>query len=343
MNKNISAVITVYNKQNTIGKTLESLLAQPVDFKEIIVVDDGSIDNSAKIINEFSDNHKNIKYIFQKNQGVAQALNTGLKMVSTDFVAVFDGDITLDDNWISKLMPYFSAQGGSPPEADAPLEYASGGQDEKVAAVSGLTKLMNNKNIWSALAGYNVEYRQSKISQEFVDHLSTTNTIYRKSVLDKLGLFDPDFRYGQDNELSYRIISAGYKLALSHKTFCLHFWPESFMGYVKQRLHGALARMMLIKKHPKRWSGDKVSSLRYFFELPLGLIFLLSLVISLIYPCFLTIAVIVFFIIYVFQFDEIKFFLKNKKTFIGIFLPFFIALRSIAWLSGIIKFYFVKK
>jgi len=319
MNRTISAVITVYNKQNIIGKTLESLLAQPVDFKEIIVVDDGSIDDSVKVVKEFAAKHKNVSYLFQKNQSVAGALNTGLKMASGEFIAVLDGDVVLDENWISKLMPYF--------------------EDEKVAAVSGLTKVMNSKNIWSALAGYNVEYRQSKITAEFVDHLSTTNTIYRKSVLDKLGLFDPDFRYGQDNELSYRIISAGYKLALSHKTFCLHFWPESFMGYVKQRLHGALARMMLIKKHPKRWSGDKVSSLRYFFELPLGLIFLLSLVISLIYPCFLTIAVIVFFIIYVFQFDEIKFFLKNKKTFIGIFLPFFIALRSIAWLSGIIKFY----
>ena len=315
MNKNISAVITVYNKQNTIRKTLESLLAQPVDFKEIIVVDDGSIDNSAKIVKEFENQHRNIKYILQNNQGVAQALNTGLKTASGDFIAVLDGDVVLDDNWISKLMPYF--------------------EDEKVAGVSGLTKLMNSKNIWSALAGYNVEYRQSKINSEFVDHLSTTNTIYRKSVLDKIGLFDPEFKYGQDNELSYRIISAGYKLVLSHKTFCLHFWPESFAGYFKQRLHGALARMMLIKKHPKRWSGDRVSNLRYFLELPMGMIFLLFLLASLIQPDFLIFAGIMFFVIFVFQFDEIRFFLKNKKIFIGIFMPIFIIIRSIAWISGI--------
>lgn len=323
MSKGISAVITVYNAQGVIGKTLESLLSQPVDFREIIVVDDGSIDNSAKIIKEFANKHKNIKYVFQNNQGVAQALNTGLKIASGDFVAVFDGDIILDDHWISKLMPYFN--------------------DEKIAGVSGLTKTMNSKNIWSALAGYNVEYRQSKINSEFVDHLSTTNTIYSKSVLDKIGLFDPEFRYGQDNELSYRIISAGYKLILSKNTFCLHFWPESFIGYMKQRLHGALARMTLIKKHPKRWSGDRVSSLRYFLELPLGLVFLLSLIVSLASCYFLIIAGIIFLIIYIFQFDEIRFFLKNKKVFIGIFMPFFIIIRSIAWLSGITKFYISKK
>jgi len=316
MNKTISAVITVYNKQNTIGKTLESLLAQPADFKEIIVVDDGSVDDSAKIVQELASKHKNIKYIFQKNQGVAGALNTGLKIAKGNFVVVLDDDVILDDHWISKLMPYF--------------------ENEKIAGVSGLTKLMNPKNIWAALAGYNVEYRQSKINSEFVDHLSTANTIYRKSVLDKIGLFDTDFRYGQDNELSYRIIQAGYKLALSKKTFCLHFWPENFTGYFKQRLHGAMGRMMLIKKYPKRWSGDNVSSLRYFLELPMGLIFLLSLILSLAESDFLIFAGIIFLIIHIFQFDETRFFIKNKKTLIGIFMPFFIIIRSVAWVSGIL-------
>jgi len=328
MNKSISAVITVYNKQKTIAKTLESLLSQQVEFKEIIVVDDESTDDSAKIIKEFASRHKNVKYFSQKNQGVAKSLNTGLAMIEEEFITVLDGDVVLDENWLFELLPYF--------------ESASGGK--KIAAVAGLTKTLNPGNIWAALAGYNVEYRQSKIKSEFVDHLSTTNTIYRKSVLDEVGLFDPKFRYGQDNELSYRMIASGYKLALSQKTFCLHFWPESFMGFMKQRTHGALARMMLIKKHPKRWSGDQVSSMRYFLELPLGLIFFASLLLAFLSnPDFLIFAVFFAALIYVFQFDEIKFFIKNKKMFIGVFMPAFVALRAIAWMSGIIKFYASKK
>jgi len=142
--------------------------------------------------------------------------------------------------------------------------------------------------------------------------------------------------------MSYRIIAAGYKLILSQKTFCLHFWPESFTGFMKQRMHGALARAMLIKKYPKRLIGDKVSSLRYFLELPLGLIFLLSLIIALLfYSDFLIVVGLVVILIYIFQFNEIHFFIKNKKAFIGIFMPIFIALRTIAWLSGIIKFYLI--
>lgn len=321
MNYSLSAIITVYNKEKTIAKTLESLLFQPVDFKEIIVVDDGSVDRSAEIIKKFADKHKNIKYIFQNNQGVAKSSNAGLIMADTNFIALLDGDVSLDANWFLRLMPYF--------------------ENEKIGAVSGLTITMNPKNIWAALSGYNVEYRQSKIKGEFVDHLSTTNVIYRKSVLDKVGLFDPEFRYGQDNEISYRIIAAGYKLVLSKKTFCLHFWPESFISFIKQRSHGAWARLMLIKKHPKRLTGDKVSSLRYFLELPLGLTFLLLLVAILFHPYFSIAAGFVIISIYIFQFNEIRFFLNKKKVFIGIFMPAFIVLRAIAWLSGIIKFYLV--
>lgn len=323
MNNSISAVVTVYNKQNTIAKTLESLLSQLVEFKEIIVIDDGSVDNSAKIVKKFADKYKNIKYIFQINQGVAKSLNAGLKMTNTNLVVVLDGDVSLDKDWLPELMSYFG--------------------NEEIAAVSGLTKTMNPKNLWAALAGYNVEYRQSKIKGESVDHLSTTNVIYRKSVLDKIGMFDPEFRYGQDNEVSYRIIAAGYRLILSKKTFCLHFWPESFMGFMKQRMHGALARAMLIKKYPKRLTGDSVSSLRYFLELPLGLVFLLSLIALLFISDFLIVVGFIVILIYIFQFNEICFFIKNKKAFIGIFMPLFVALRTIAWLSGIIKFYLILK
>lgn len=321
MNNSISAIVTVYNKQNTIAKTLESLLSQHVGFKEIIIIDDGSVDNSAKIVKEFADKYKNIKYIFHTNQGVSKSLNVGLKMTNTNLIAVLDGDVSFDKDWLLKLMPYF--------------------ENEEIAAVSGLTKTMNPKNLWAALAGYNVEYRQSKIKSEFVDHLSTTNVIYRKSILDKIGMFDPEFRYGQDNEVSYKIIAADYKLILSKKTSCLHFWPESFMDFMRQRMRGALGRVMLIKKYPKRLTGDKVSSLRYFLELPLGLAFLLSLITFLFIPNFLIIAGFVVILIYIFQFNEILFFIKHKKVLIGIFMPVLVVLRSIAWLSGIIKFYLI--
>jgi len=327
MNKNISVVMPVYNVENTIEKTLESLLFQPVQFKVIYIIDDGSTDNTAKKIKEFSDKYKNIKYTFQNNQGEARALNIGLKMVKEDFIAVIEGDVVLENNWILKLMPYF--------------------ENEKVAAVSGLTKLANTRNIWSAFGGYNVEYRQSKIKQEFVDQLNTCCTIYRKSVLDRLGFFDGRFIYGLDNEISYRMIEAGYKLILSQKTFCLHFWPESFTHFIKQRSHGAFGRMMLIDKYPKRWKGDQISSLQYFLEMPLCLLFILFLLISLINKGFFILAGITIFTMYLFQLNEIRFFFKKKKVFIGIFLPFFSLFRSFGWISGIINFYlgkgFIKK
>src|SRR3989344_3809315 len=122
MNDSIGAIVTVYNKQNTIARTLESLLSQPSELKKVVVIDDGSTDNSAKIVKKFAERYKNIKYIFQNNQGVAQSLNAGLRMVNTNFVAVLDGDVLLDEDWLPTLMSYFG--------------------NKEIAAVSGLTKTM---------------------------------------------------------------------------------------------------------------------------------------------------------------------------------------------------------
>jgi len=319
-NKNFSAVITVYNKREIIKRTVESLLKQPVKLEEIYIIDDGSNDGSIDVIKEIAAKHDNIKCIFLKRQGITAALNAGLTKVLGEFIIVLDGDVVLDEKWIDKLLPYF--------------------QDEKVAAVSGLTKLGNNKNIWPALAGYNVEYRQSKIKSPFINHLSTCNTIYRKSALEKVGLFSPALFYGQDNDLSYRMIDAGYKLILSKDTYCLHFWPENFGGFFKQRFHGAVARMRLFKKYPNRWQGDKISGLPYFLELPMGLFLIFSLLFSLISKLFLWFAVCIIFFCYLSEFNEIRFFLNKGKRVIGLFLPFFSLLRSLAWTSGIIFFYF---
>lgn len=320
MSSSLSAIITVHNKQDTIAKTLESLLVWQLEFKEIIVIDDGSTDRSAEIIKQFADKYNNVKYIFQNNRNVAKSLNAGLRMTSADFVAVLDGDIELESDWLTKIIPYFKG--------------------EKVAAVSGLTKTMNSNNLWAALGGYNVEYRQSKIKGESVDHLSSTNVIFRKAVLDEVGLLDPEFRYGQDNELSYRIVAAGYKLILTKETSCLHFWPESFTGFIRQRMHGAWARVKLIKKHPVRLTGDKVSSLRYFLELPLGSALILSLITALFVPESVIVAGLLTVLIYVFQFNEILFFFRKRKILIGMLMPVFILLRAVAWLFGIFSSYY---
>lgn len=317
---NISAVISVYNKKDTIRQAVDSLLRQAAVFKEIYIIDDGSNDGSTEVIKEIAAGHENIIPIFQRYQGIAAALNKCLEKAQGGFVAVMDADVVLQEGWLDKLMPYF--------------------QDEKVAAVSGMTKLANDKNIWAMLGGYNVEYRQLKIRGQFVDHLSTCNTIYRRSALNEVGLFDIRFYYGQDNDLSYRMIKAGYKLVLLKDVFCLHYWPQTLRGFFMQRFNGAIGRIKLIQKHPGRWKGDKISNLEYFLELPLGAFLMFFLLLSLINRIFLIPAVVSILFLYALELNEISFFITKKKVAVGLLLPFLSLLKSAAWISGICYFLF---
>jgi len=285
----VSAVITVYNKENTIREAVESIIRQTVDAKEIYIIDDGSSDGSIKIIKELASRYKKIVPIFETHRGIVYVSNIGLEKSTGDFVVFLDADAVIEDDWLEKIMPYFN--------------------DEKVAAVSGLIKLANPKSVWACLSGYNLEYRHARIKTIYVDHVSTCNTAYRKSALNKVGLFDQEFYYGLDNDLSYRMKAAGYKLILAKDVFCRHFWPEDFRSFFRQRFNGAIGRMRLIRKYSGRWKGDDVSNIRYFLGLSL--------------------------------LDEMMFFIKRKKIFIGLFLPFFYLLRMITWASGILCFIFV--
>lgn len=98
----ISVIIPVYNKEDYIRMTIQSVLNQTFSDFEIVIIDDGSTDKSKDIINEFSENQK-ITYHYQKNQGVAAARNAGIKKANGDYIAFLDADDRWDDSFLEKL------------------------------------------------------------------------------------------------------------------------------------------------------------------------------------------------------------------------------------------------
>jgi glycosyltransferase involved in cell wall biosynthesis len=92
----ISVIIPVYNCEKYIAEAIESVLSQTYKAYEIIVIDDGSEDNSAAIIKSFP----NVQYYRQKNRGLAAALNTGLSKVTGNFISFLDSD----DIWVKNKL-----------------------------------------------------------------------------------------------------------------------------------------------------------------------------------------------------------------------------------------------
>lgn len=105
-NFEISIIIPVYNVEKYIKKCLDSVLNQSNSKIQIIIINDGSTDNSHEIIEKYLEKHKNIIYIQQKNQGAAVARNTGLKYVKGEYVMFLDSDDYLERNSLHNLYKY---------------------------------------------------------------------------------------------------------------------------------------------------------------------------------------------------------------------------------------------
>jgi glycosyltransferase involved in cell wall biosynthesis len=96
----VSVVIPMYNVENYIAETLESVLNQTYKNLEIVIVDDGSKDNSASVVKEYLQKHNCIKYIIQENSGVSIARNRGVAEATGEFIAFLDSD----DLWLPEKL-----------------------------------------------------------------------------------------------------------------------------------------------------------------------------------------------------------------------------------------------
>ena len=102
----LSIVIPVYNVEPFIRGTLDSIYKQGVDESlfEVIVVNDGTLDNSMAIVEMFADAHTNLAIINQKNQGLSAARNSGIKVAKGDYIWVVDSDDSITEDSISQAL-----------------------------------------------------------------------------------------------------------------------------------------------------------------------------------------------------------------------------------------------
>lgn len=99
----LSIIVTVYNQQSTILRTLESVVKSIKSKYEIIIIDDGSTDDSFKLYSQFSNDHKNIFYYRIKNSGVSNARNLGIKKSSFEYLLFLDGDDLLKSDVVESI------------------------------------------------------------------------------------------------------------------------------------------------------------------------------------------------------------------------------------------------
>jgi len=104
MDKKISVIVPIYNSEQTLKRTLDSIINQNYKNLEIILINDGSTDNSEKICNEYAERDERIIVITQENRGVGEARNHGIDVSTGEFISFVDSDDTMDKNFYSELM-----------------------------------------------------------------------------------------------------------------------------------------------------------------------------------------------------------------------------------------------
>lgn len=101
-----SIIIPVYNAEKTIARCLESLLQQGYDNAEIVIVNDGSKDNSGQICRKYEEEYSNIRYYEKENGGVSSARNMGIERAKGDYICFVDSDDYVLDNYFNVLDKY---------------------------------------------------------------------------------------------------------------------------------------------------------------------------------------------------------------------------------------------
>ena len=104
MENKISIIVPIYNKEVYIERALKSIINQTYKNIEIILIDDGSTDNSKKICQKYIEKYSNIKYIYKENGGVASARNRGLQEATGKYIGFVDPDDYVDVNMYYKMM-----------------------------------------------------------------------------------------------------------------------------------------------------------------------------------------------------------------------------------------------
>ena len=103
----ISIIIPIYNGEKYIRRCIQSIISQSYQNLEIIIVDDGSEDNTSKIVKSLSLKHNNIKYYYKKNSGVSSARNYGLTKANGEFVTFVDCDDKIEHTLYEKVIDIF--------------------------------------------------------------------------------------------------------------------------------------------------------------------------------------------------------------------------------------------
>jgi cellulose synthase/poly-beta-1,6-N-acetylglucosamine synthase-like glycosyltransferase len=309
-----SVIIPAYNAGRTIGGCLRALTDQSLgpDEYEVIVVDDGSRDDTAAVIRTYP-----VRYLHQQNRGPAAARNHGAREARGAIILFTDADCVPTRDWVDQMTKPFS--------------------NPEVTAVKGAYQT-NQRSLFARFAQIEFEERFELLKRApSIDMVDTYSAAYRREVFLGAGGFDECFPVAnnEDTELSYKLARQGKKMVFNPLAVVFHLnHPDSFKRYSRLKFSRGYWRMVVYRRYPDKMVKDTYTpqtlklQILFFFACLGWLPPLLLRPDLIVAPFALTAAA---YVVSMAPFSLLAF---RRDPLVGVFAPFLLSVRAAALGSG---------
>lgn len=243
----VSVVIAAYNEEKVIGKTIHSILSSDYPAFEVLIVDDGSKDDTAKVVEETYAKHPLVRLMKKSNGGKSSAVNLGFKEAMGEIVVALDADTLIAENAISLLVNHF--------------------KNDQVAAVSGNVKVGNIGNLltkWQHIeyvTGFNLE-RRAFAALNCITVVPGAIGAWRKQDVEEAGYFKDD-TLAEDTDITLTLLRQGKKIEFEEKAYAFTEVPEDIKSLTKQRYRWVYGTLQCLWKHRDALFNKKHHSLGF--------------------------------------------------------------------------------
>jgi cellulose synthase/poly-beta-1,6-N-acetylglucosamine synthase-like glycosyltransferase len=221
----VSVVVPTYNAEATIGPLLDSLTHLDYPDYEVIIVNDGSRDQTREIVKRYP-----VRLIDQPNRGASAARDAGLRASSREIVAYVDSDVTVTRDWLRKIVQAFS--------------------DPTVGAATGQTVFLRDEKATSWLRSLDIERRNAG-RRTFTRLANGPNSAFRRSLLLEVGGFDPSWYHAEDTEVSYRIWQRGSRIRYVPEAVVHHVPEGNWRTFFRKRYRDAKAFTRMLRRYSR--------------------------------------------------------------------------------------------
>lgn len=233
-----SVIVPTYNRSNEISELLNSLVNQTLDdsFFEVIIVDDGSTDDTEKVVNNVIENSSiNLRILKQNHKGPGEARNLGMQEAKGEYLLFIDSDCIADENWLASYKIRLEE------ETQKPAGF--GGPDKVLPTFSPVQKAIDYSMTSFITTGGIRGHSKKGISKYYP---RSFNMGVRKDVYEKIGGMGK-LRHGQDIEFSHRILSTGEPVIKVDDAVVYHKRRVSIKKFFRQVFNWGVARINLYK------------------------------------------------------------------------------------------------